>query len=177
MAAHSRGHRKQNLLFLIAVVLPSIILVVFTLRMISQERELSQKRIADERRRLSSEISQHLLVRLEKIKLQEAGSAADWIRLPTARDYVNPEVELIGLVDQNRLVLPWDVEQTNGEYLKFLTSSDFTQKIQRPEREEFAEKNFLQAAELYRQTIKAAQEPVQQAYARLLLARALQKSG
>ncbi len=177
MAAHSRGHRKQILLFLIAVVLPSIILVVFTLRMISQERELSQKRIADERRRLSSEISQHLLVRLEKIKLQEVGSAADWTRLPAARDYVNPEVVLIGLVDQNRLVLPWDVEQTNGEYLKFLTSSDFTQKIQRAEKEEFAEKNFLRAAELYRQAIKATQEPVQQAYARLLLARALQKSG
>jgi signal transduction histidine kinase len=177
MAVHSRGHRKQILLFLIAVILPSIILVVFTLRMISQERELSQKRIVDERRRLSGEIGQHLLVRLEKIKLQEVGSAADWSRLPATRDYVNPEVVLIGRINQNRLVLPWDEEQRNGEYLKLLSSSDFAQKIQRAQKEEFAEKNFLQAAELYRQTIKAASEPVQRAYARLLLARALTKSG
>ena len=177
MAIHSRGHRKQILLFLIAVVLPSIILVVFTLRMISQERELSQKRIADERRRLSSEIGQHLLVRLEKIKLQEVGSAANWSRLPAKRDYINPEVVLIGLVDQNQLVLPWDEDQKSGESLELLSSSDFSQQIQRGEREEFVEKNYLRAAELYRQAIKAAQEPVQQAYARLLLARTLQKSG
>jgi signal transduction histidine kinase len=177
MPRHSRSHRKQILLFLIAVILPSLILVVFTLRMISQERELSQKRIADERGRLSSEIGQHLLVRLEKIKLQEIGSAADWSRYPARRDYVNPEVVLIGLVDQNRLLLPWDAEQRSGEYLKLLSRSDFAQKIQRAEKEEFVEKNFLQAAELYRQAIKAAQEPVQQAYARLLLARILTKSG
>jgi len=177
MARNSRGHRKQILLFLIAVVLPSIILVVFTLRMISQERELSQKRLADERRRLSSEIGQYLLVRLEKIKLQEVGSAADWTRLPATCNYVNPEVVLIGFVDQNRLVLPWDAEQRSGENLKLLSSSDFAEKIQRAEKEEFAEKNFLQAAQLYRQALKATQEPVQQAYVRLLLARTLAKSG
>ena len=148
MPRHSRSHRKQILLFLIAVILPSLILVVFTLRMISQERELSQKRIADERGRLSSEIGQHLLVRLEKIKLQEIGSAADWSRYPARRDYVNPEVVLIGLVDQNRLLLPWDAEQRSGEYLKLLSRSDFAQKIQRAEKEEFVEKNFLQAAEI-----------------------------
>ena len=177
MALHSRGHRKQILLFLIAVILPSIILIVFTLRMISQERELSQKRIADERRRLSGEIGQHLLIQLEKIKLQEASSAANQARLPETRNYMNPEVVLIGLVDQNRLKLPWDAEQTNGEYLKFLSSPDFSKKIQRAEKEEFAEKNFLHAAELYSQILRSAREPVQQAYARLLLARALTKSG
>ena len=174
---HSRGHRKQILLFLIAVVLPSIILVVFTLRMISQERELSQKRITDERRRLSNEIGQHLLVRLEKIKLQEAGSVVNQTRLPAASDYVNPEVVLIGLVDRDRLVLPWEEEQKRGGPFELLSSSDFAQRIQRAETEEFAEKNFLRAAELYRQAIKTAQEPVQQAYARLLLARSLVKSG
>ena len=70
MAVRSLGHRKQILLFLLAVILPSLVLVVFTLRMMSQEQELSQKRIEDERRRTAREIGQHLLVRLEKIKLQ-----------------------------------------------------------------------------------------------------------
>jgi signal transduction histidine kinase len=177
MAHHSRGHRKQILLFLIAVVLPSIILVVFTLRMISQERELSQKRIADERRRLSSEIGQYLLVRLEKIKLQEVGSAADWTRLPATRDYINTEVVLIGLVDQDQLLLPWEAEQKSGESFELLSSSDFAQKIQRAEKEEFVEKNFLRAADFYRQAMKLVWEPVQKAYARLLLARTLAKSG
>ena len=111
MALDSRGHRKQILLFLLAVILPSLVLIAFTLRMISQERELAQKRAVDERRRLAGEIGQHLLVRLEKIKLQEVSAAANWAQLSAKRDYVNREVVLIGLVDGDRLLLPWEENQ------------------------------------------------------------------
>ena len=69
MPVSSRSHRKQILLFLLAVILPSLVLVVFTLRMISQEKELGQKRMVDERRRRASEIGPHLIIRLEKIKM------------------------------------------------------------------------------------------------------------
>ena len=102
MPVSSRGHRKQILLFLIAVILPSLVLVVFTLHMISQEKELAQKRAVDERRRLAGEIGQHLLVRLEKIKLQEVSAATNWTQLSANCDYANSEVVLIGLVEGNR---------------------------------------------------------------------------
>jgi len=177
MPVSSRGHRKQILLFLLAVILPSLVLVVFTLRMISQERELAQKRMADERRRLASEIGQHLLVRLEKIKLQESSAAANWTQLSAQRDYVNPEVVLIGLVQGDQLLLPWEENKKSEEFRQLLSSSDFSRKIQLAESEEFAKKDFLRAAGLYRQLMKTAQEPVQRGYARLLLARALAKAG
>lgn len=173
----SRGHRKQILLFLLAVILPSLVLVVFTLRMISQERELAQKRIVEERRRLAREISQHLLVRLEKIKLQESSAAANWSQLSGQADYVNPEVVLIGRVLERQLLLPWDANQKIKECGQFLANPNFSGKIQQAEKEEFARKNFLRAAEMYRQCMNTAQEPVQKDYARLLLARVLMKSG
>lgn len=177
MAVSSRGHRKQILLFLLAVILPSLVLVVFTLRMISQEKELAQKRAVDERRRMGSEIGQHLLVRLEKVKLQESSAAANWTQLSAKSDYVNPEVVLIGLVEGDRLLLPWEENKKSAEFRRLLNSSNFSRKIQLAESEEFAKKDFLRAAGLYRQLMKTAQEPVQRGYARLLLARALAKSG
>jgi hypothetical protein len=71
---HSHGHHKQVLLFLIAVVLPSTVLVVLTWHMIGQQQELSEKRFADERRRIATEIGQKMLVRLEEIKLHEVST-------------------------------------------------------------------------------------------------------
>ena len=177
MPVSSRGHRKQILLFLLAVILPSLVLVVFTLRMISQERELAQKRMVDERRRLAGEIGQHLLVRLEKVKLQESNAAANWNQLSAQRGYVNSEVVLIGQVEGDRLLLPWEENQKSEEFRQLLSSSDFARKIRNAEKEEFAKKDFLRASELYRQLMKTAQEPVQRGYARLLLARALAKAG
>jgi signal transduction histidine kinase len=177
MPVSSRGHRKQILLFLLAIILPSLILVVFALRMISQEKELAQKRMVDERHRLAGDIGQHLLVRLEKIRLQESSAAANWTQLSAKRDYVNPEVVLIGLVEGDRLLLPWEENEKSEEFRRLLSSSDFARSVRNAEKEEFAKKDFLRAAELYRQTMNAAQEPVQRGYARLLLARALVKAG
>jgi tetratricopeptide (TPR) repeat protein len=177
MPVSSRGHRKQILLFLLAVILPSLVLVVFTLRMISQEKELAQKREVDERRRLAGEIGQHLLVRLEKVKLQESNAAANWNQLSAQRGYVNSEVVLIGQVEGDRLLLPWEENQKSEEFRQLLSSSNFARKIRNAEKEEFAKKDFLRASELYRQLMKTAQEPVQRGYARLLLARALAKAG
>jgi signal transduction histidine kinase len=177
MPVSPRGHRKQILLFLLAVILPSLVLVVFALRMISQEKELAQKRMRDERRRLAGEIGQHLLVRLEKIKLQETSAAADWTQLSAQRDYVNPEVVLIGMVEGDLLRLPWEENKRSEEFRRLLSSSDFSRKIQLAESEEFAKKDFIRAAGLYRQLMESAQEPIQRGYARLLLARSLAKAG
>ena len=69
MVSHS--HKRGMLFFLVAVLLPCSVLVAIGLRMISQERELAEKRLADERRRVLSDIHQQLLAHLEQIKLEE----------------------------------------------------------------------------------------------------------
>lgn len=173
----SRSHRKQILLFLLAVVLPSLVLVVFALRMISQEKELAQKRLKDEHRRLAREIGQHLLVRLEKIKLQEINAVVNQNQSTAQALYVNPEVVLVGEVVGHKLWLPWETDQRIQECRQLLTEPDFSSRIRRAEREEFVSKDFIRAAELYRQSIKTARYPIQKGYAQLLLARTLTKSG
>jgi signal transduction histidine kinase len=102
------GHRKQVLLFLIAVLLPVLVLVGLTLRIVKQERELAQKRIADEHRRAVREIGQALASRLDKVTSLEAGALREQPEKLSRRDYVNPEVILIAKIDDARLVLPWE---------------------------------------------------------------------
>ena len=51
MASHA--HRRQVLLFLFAILLPCFVLVVLGVRLIGQERELREGRLADERRLLT----------------------------------------------------------------------------------------------------------------------------
>ena len=175
MAMNSRRYLKQIFLFLITVVLPSLVLVIFTLRMIDQERELVQKRTADEHRYKAQEIGQRLQVRLEKIKLQEMKALVDRIRFPGKFDYVNPEVVLLSEVKGNNFLVPWEVLQQHLESKRLLTAADFAEKIQRAEKLEFTDNNIALAADLYHRLIQMVSEPVQKNYARLLLARALSK--
>ena len=53
-----RSHRRRIVLFLVAIVVPSLVLVVLSLRMIGQERELTEKRLLDEQHRRVNEIRQ-----------------------------------------------------------------------------------------------------------------------
>ena len=172
-----RSHRKQILLFLIAVLLPSVVLVFLTIRMIGQERELSQKRMADDKIRMARDIGQHLLVKLENIKLQERSAVSDEDLLPAKISYVNPEVVLVGLVEGRQLLLPWERSQELESTTKLLNDPEFIRKIRSAEREEFAQKNFARATSLYNQAMNEADQSVQKEYARLLLARTFWKSG
>jgi len=171
-----RSHRKQILLFLITVLLPSLVLVFLTVRMIGQEKELVQKRMTDGRRRVAREIGQYFLVRLESIKLQETNAVSGGQLIPAKMNYVNPEVVLICQVDRRQLVMPWERNQEIENARRYLGDSAFAQKIRKAEREEFAQKNYARAARLYKQTLNTAKHPVQREYSRLLLARALSKS-
>jgi signal transduction histidine kinase/tetratricopeptide (TPR) repeat protein len=172
-----RSHRKQILLFLIAVFLPSVVLVFLTIRMIGQERELSQKRMEDDQIRMARDIGQHLLVTLENIKLQERSAISDEDLLPAKISYVNPEVVLVGLVEGRQLLLPWEWNQELESTEKLLNDPEFIRKIRSAEREEFAQKNFTRASRLYNQAVNGADQSVQKEYARLLLARTFWKSG
>lgn len=171
MAKESRSFRKQILLFLLIFVLPCIVLVILSIRMIGQERELTQKRAFDERRRLAVEISQHLLNRLESIKLQEVSAES------ISGEYKNPEVVLLGRVEDNQLKLPWEIEPINNSELQSLNQPDFMVRIQRAEDEELVKKNYSLSARLYRQILRTATTRTQRGYSELLLARVLMKSG
>jgi signal transduction histidine kinase len=171
-----RSHRKQILLFLVAVLLPSVVLIFLTIRTIGQEKELSKKRFAEERVRKAREIGQNFLVNLENIKLQEINVAAAGGSFSNHPDYVNPEVILIGDVEGRRMKLPWENNEGVETIKQRLKHPAFIRKIERGEREEFMQENFSQAARFYTQALATAEHPVQKEYSRLLLARALSKA-
>lgn len=171
----SFGHRRQILLFLIAVFLPSLVLIIFTVRMIGQEKELAQKRLSEERRRVALEIGRHLLFQLEHIKFQETNALADSETTPTDMNYANPEVVLVAPVEGRRLVLPWEENQNKNDAERLLNDPEFREKIQKAQKEEFANKDHQKALRLYEQALSTAKGAFQENYTGILMARVLMK--
>lgn len=172
-----RGHQRQVLLFLITVIVPCLVLVVLGVRIIGQERELVEKRAADERRRLANTIRQELLTFLERIRLREVSALTYYAGAAASVGSEDPAVALVGGVRGDRLMLPWDTLRAAAEFRQFLSEAPFAQKIQQGEREEFTSNQGGQAAASYSAAMALARHPAQSGYARLLLARALMKCG
>jgi len=170
-------HRKQVLLFLLTVLLPSLVLVALTLRIVTQERELAQKRIADEHQRVAREIGQALLARLEKIRFQEAAGPARAPRNLSVRRYSSAEVVLVAEVADSHLIMPWDATRRLNTSSVSKGNADFARTMGQGENQEFSQKDYPRACELYRKAAQAAATPNQEGYARLQLARALTKMG
>ena len=171
------GHRRQILLFLIAVIVPSLVLLVLSIRMITEERELAEKRLVDEQRRRAADVRQELLTRLEGIKLREEQALSPKSDSAQAAEYSDPSVVLVGRVVEGRLILPWEANSATDQSQQLLNEPAFAQKIQQGENEELAAKQFEPAVASYRQALRAAHHPIQAHYAELLLARALAKLG
>lgn len=172
-----RGFHRQILLFLLAVIVPSLVLIVLSVRMIGQERELAEKRLLEEQRRLVSEIRQELLARLERIKLQEMRTLATSTEQSATISDENSEIVFTAWIEDGRLVLPWESDKTNIESQTLLNEGSYASTIHQGEDAELTAKQFAKAAALYREAARLARHPVQAAYVQLLLARALTKSG
>ena len=173
----SSGHPRRVILFLAAIIIPSVTLIALSLRMIAQERELVVQRLADDRRRQANEIRQELLVRLERIKRQAVSALATRANTPQAAYDENPALALVCWVEENRLVLPWEENGAAQEFRRLVGADEFARQISQGEREEYERGQFGKAAELYRGALDSARHPLQGVYARLLLARALAKAG
>jgi signal transduction histidine kinase len=171
------GHRRRLLLFLSAIIVPSLVLVTLSLRMISQERELSEKRALDEQKRRVNDIRQELQARLEKIKLVEVRAFAARTSNAQPPNYEASETAFLARLEKNQPVLPWEDDRGPQESQQLLNEPAFAQRIQQGDHEEFARKDFTRASEFYRAAARAAHQPAQVGYAQILVARALVKSG
>jgi len=170
------GHRKQVALFLVAVLLPAIVLVALTLRIVKQEKELTMKRVADERQRVAAEIGRDLTSRLDVLAREEASAIADEPARLARRDYRNPEVVLVARIDDARLFLPWEAGPETAASRPPENDSAYGRILRQAENAEFSSKNYAVAAARYLRAASAARLPVEEGYARLQRARALAKS-
>jgi signal transduction histidine kinase len=166
-----RLRTRQAVLFLAAIGLPCLVLVALSLRMIAQERELAEKRLADERRRMAVDVRQDLRSRLDHLRLEALNGA----RRGAPGDA--GAVVLIARLEGDRLVLPWDVQPETAEAAAALADPAFAAAVRDGERDELVALRFEAAVASYRRALGAARLPVQTAFAQLLVARALGKAG
>jgi signal transduction histidine kinase len=175
MAAQS--HRRQVLLFLAAILLPCAALTVLGLRLVVQERELAKARLEDEQRRVTRELRQELVSRLERTALRQVTALSAHPELLRARAYEDSTVALVARAANGRLTLPWEQDQAPRDARVLLGRGDFGARIRQGEQAEFGGEGPTEALALYRGALAAATDPVQEAHARLFLARASAKAG
>jgi signal transduction histidine kinase/tetratricopeptide (TPR) repeat protein len=175
MAAN--GHRRQVLLFLVAIILPCVVLVVLGLRIIAQERELDEKRAADERRSLTNQLRQELSARLDRIALEEATNYLTHQGSAAYHDHANPAVVLVAAATDGHLQLPWEQDPRAVRFRRLLEQGEFARFVARGERAEISSRSPEDAVASYTEAIAVARDPVQVTYARLLRGRTLSATG
>ena len=171
----SLPHRRQVFLFLVAVLLPSVVLVALGLRMISQEQELAEQRVADDRRRAVTDIRDVLLAELDRIRLETVtdvrGSSLN------LRVYTHPAVRLVARIENGAVIPPWDESHATHAARASLAEAAFAREIERGGRAEVGQRDFATAIEAYRTAERTARDEVQLELAHLMLARALAGAG
>ena len=168
MTAHR--HRRQVVLFVIAVVFPSLVLAGLTGLAIHQERELAKKRHLEEKQRRVREWADELWLSLESIRGEESRE-----RRESESVHVEPfipGVVLVARLQEDRLRLPWELVARNQSSY-FIGGEAFISSIHNGETEEFGLGATDRAERAYREALKHAGSSSQAAYARLSLARVL----
>jgi signal transduction histidine kinase len=160
--------KRQILLFLSAILIPTMVLITLAMRLARQDAELAEKRMGEQRRDALDQLRREVAARLETIKLQEVNRLADESRLrePAAGD--SPVVFAAPLV-QNRLVVPWESPAHPAP------SSEFVRYKKEGEAREFLGNDSAGAFDAYREALLAAKTPWDRCGAMLSEARVLIK--
>jgi signal transduction histidine kinase len=154
-----------------------VVLVVLGIRIIGQERELREKRTADERRGITNQIRQTLSSQLERIALQQATALAAEPERASSRRYGHGAVLLVAQVMDGRPVLPWESDARPERFHRIVRQESFAQLITQAERAELVSNDPERAVGVYREAVAAARSSDQTAYARLLMGRSLAAMG
>jgi tetratricopeptide (TPR) repeat protein/anti-sigma regulatory factor (Ser/Thr protein kinase) len=170
-----RYRYRQLFLFLMVLLVPALAIVVQGRWVAAGDRELAEKRSEDVRKRAATEFGQNVFSQLERIKIQEISGVLTGT-ISGSAGYSDPAVVFVGWEENDHLVLPWDVERHTSQP-RTAVEAEWAQKISEAERAEFGDKDYSRAAALYREAIDAAPSEQQKASARLLLGRALSRSG
>src|SRR5262245_26860773 len=175
MAPVSRSdlaRRRRVLLLLAAVLVPAGVLVTLAVRVVRQEAELGEKRLADERREATEQLRRELAARLDAVRLQEANRLAAQGAASARVRAADSLVVFTAEIDQDRLVPPWS-PRTAPER----PAAQFLALEKEGEAREFLGEDHAGAAVVYKQALGAGRSPGERCQARLWLGRALTKAG
>jgi signal transduction histidine kinase len=160
-------HKRQISLFLIAVLVPAVVLIGLATRILNQDRELAAKRALDRRRAAVDQLQRELSARLEAIKLQEINRL---IRASPAGHPDNPAVVFTATLEGDQLRLA-------GEGPAPEESAEFAKNRREGETQEFVKKDPQASAAAYRSALASARNASERAEARFLMARSLSTNG
>jgi signal transduction histidine kinase len=156
------------LLFLAALGAPCVLVIGLTLRLLAQERELAEKRHADDRRRVATDVRQDLIGRITQLRMDllEGRAAAN-----VGANGTSP-LAFVARVNGDALVFPWNAGAAAAD-----EPPAFVEAIRSGERDEFIQHTYAEAVASYTTAARAALTPAQRAIAQLHLARVLEKDG
>ena len=169
--------RRQGFLFLLAIVVPCLLLVGLSVRMLVQERELADKRVGDERRRLAGQVRQYLLTRLDRVKLEAMSKRDTTSGAPHQPGEQGTALVLIAPIEHGRILLPWDRFVGAQESRSALDVPLFAEAIRQGERSEHVERRFDTAARAYRRALALCTNDVERAYLERRLVEVLRPAG
>jgi signal transduction histidine kinase len=154
---------RRAVLFLLALALPSAGVVALGLRSISQERELAERRAAEDRRREIRRLHDDLFAALERLKLD----------VVSGRAAASPPLVFALTMRSGRLVFPWEGLPHAAAGQGASPQAEFARVLTSAERAEYAEHRPDLAAAAYRRASVIAVDDGDAGYARLQLARLL----
>ena len=171
-----RSRRTKFLFYVVSIVLPSLLLLVFTLRLVSQDRELARKRIAEDRQKYALETGRTLLSVLDKAKIRAGGAGYGQAVRPS--DFsIDPLIALVCELRDTELRLPWEDTPESLRTREVLRERKFLANLDLIEKAEFTENNAVKAVRLGQAILKTDLNREQAAMIRLSLACSLYKAG
>jgi signal transduction histidine kinase len=150
--------RRQLILFLAAILLPSVVLIAVAVRLVIEDRR-------DRGAPQAQKAGRELLARLDAIRRDEVRGP-----LPAGGRYRHVETALVAWIEGDELVLPWEQEQA-------IFPPEFLNRIHACEPAAYVARTPDRTVDCYQQAAGAAADAVQAAYARLEWARALESAG
>lgn len=176
LAWNALPYLKQSLFFLLAVLLPSTALVLLSVLMLVQERELAEKRLAEQRERLGRRYGEALERELRAIS--DHVLALNQVRPEDDEEEPRvPGLALVARVIQDRLELPWEAGREALKTAESLRQRPFADFLTAGQRAEFGDAQLELALTRYREAAGSGTVAVQRAHARLASARVLFKLG
>jgi len=163
------ARRKKIFLYLMSVIVPSTLLIIFTLLLIGQDRELAIKRASEARQSLALEIGARLRLALEAAKTKILAAP----ELKPAEKFV----KAIGEIRGKSLIWPWDNMPAGSSPTDILRDPRFLELLRGPEHEEFAGSDSAKASRSYANLLPSLRDPLQIAFVRLALSRSLSNAG
>ena len=166
--------RKQIFLFGLSVLLPALVLLVFTVRLNRQDNELRKRRAAETQQHKALEIGRYLADRLserERTLLQEL--ASDPATLQTVyRTY--SDLVFVGRIVKEELMMPWE----GSEAQKLLSERDRSgELILQAQQAEFVKNDLKLAMSLLNRALSSAVSSSQKCFVQLQQGRVLSKLG